>query len=258
MNKLSNAIGIALIFNDYMKVFNIIAGVCSIIGIGVLIFSDYTNSIIALSCLVCFLILLLGLVLETVRRFIRNAYKEPYEKVSVFMKFETLDSTHSEFEMYRVIQAKRIVLLEVEQHFKWSGTKRPKVTSKTQIVKDVLNNDTNTYDKAILVFKKPLLFNETGVLHFHAELDDYDGKASPCLEHKVDMPVNIIHFRIILRHKNDAFNASAKLMRRKIDSCNITGFEILESVSFDMKLKSYEYHLINPEVGYFYRIEWEK
>ena len=241
-----------------MKVFNVIAGVCSIIGVIVLIFSNYVNSIIALSCLICFLILLLVLVLETVRRFIKNSHVEPYEKVSVFMKFETSDSTHSIFEMYRVIQAKRIVLTEVEQYFKWSGTKLPKVTSKAQAVKNVINYDTNTYDKAILVLKNPLLFNETGVLHFHAELDDYDGKAIPCLEHKVDMPVNIIHFRIILRHKNDDFDVPAKLMRRKIDSCNIAVFETLESISFDKRSKSYEYHLISPEVGYFYRIEWEK
>lgn len=255
---MSNAGSIALIFDDNMKVFNIVTGVCSIIGVIVLLFSDYVNSVIALLCLVCFLILLLILVIETVRRFIKKSNVESYEKVSVFMKFETSDSTHSIFEMYRVIQAKRIVLTEVEQFFKWSGSRLPKVTSKAQLVKDVVNNDTNTYDKAILVLKEPLLFNETGVLHFHAELDDYDGKAIPCLEHKVDMPVSIIHFRIILRHKNEGFDVPAKLMRRKIDSCNIAGFETLESVTFDTRSKSYEYHLISPEVGYFYRIEWEK
>lgn len=241
-----------------MKVFNIITGVCSIVGVIVLIFTKDLSSLIALCCLVCFLIFLLILVLETVRRFIKNSHVEPYEKVSIFMKFETDDSTHSIFEMYRVIQAKRIILTEVEQYFKWSGTKLPKVTSKFQIVKNVINYDTNTYDKAILTLKNPLLFNETGVLHFHAELDDYDGKAIPCLEHKVDMPVNIIHFRVILRHKNDEFDLPAKLLRRKINTCNVVGFETLESISFDKRSKSYEYHLISPEVGYFYRIEWEK
>lgn len=75
-----------------MKLLNSIAGVCSIIGVTVLLFSDYVNSIIALICLICFLIFLLVLMLETVRRFIKNSHVEPYEKVSVFMKFETLES----------------------------------------------------------------------------------------------------------------------------------------------------------------------
>ncbi|GHT41276.1 hypothetical protein AGMMS49965_10820 [Bacteroidia bacterium] len=48
---------------------------------------------------------------------------------------------------------------------------------------------------------------------------------------------------------------------RKEHTTMLTGdvaYETIETVTFDNPCKSYEYHLLEPEVGYFYRIEWQK
>ena len=93
--------------------------------------------------------------------FVKRSNENNHLKVSVFTKFEALDKTHSIFETYRVIQSKRLVLSEIDQNFKWSGSQLPKVSSRFQKVKDVITNE-HDYDKAILTFEKPLLYNETG------------------------------------------------------------------------------------------------
>lgn len=69
---------------------------------------------------------------------------------------------HITHKTYRVIQSKRIILTEVEQNFKWSGSQMPVITSRLQEVVNVISNNRDTYDQAILKLKKPLLFNETG------------------------------------------------------------------------------------------------
>ena len=188
--------------------------------------------------------------------FVKRSNENNHLKVSVFTKFEALDKTHSIFETYRVIQSKRLVLSEIDQNFKWSGSQLPKVSSRFQKVKDVITNE-HDYDKAILTFEKPLLYNETGVVHFRAETDDYDGKAKPYLDYKVESYINIIHYRVILKYKDD-FQQPAKVLKRPIDCKTPTEYEEIGSITFDERAKCYEYYLINPAPGYFYRIQWEK
>ena len=237
-------------------IFNFFAGIASIIGIVILAFSDKTNTIIALSFFCgCLLILLISIV-WAIYSFIKQGNGNNHLKVSVFTKFEALDETHSIFETYRVIQSKRLVLSEIDQNFKWSGSKLPTVSSKFQEVKDVITNKRD-YDKAVLTFKRPLLYNETGVVHFRAETDDYDGKAKPYLDYRVESYINMIHYRVILKYKN-SFHQPAKVLRKPIECKNPTEYTEIGSITFDEQAKCYEYYLINPEPGYFYRIQWEK
>lgn len=235
-----------------------IGSIASIIGLIIFCFSDQTGLIVSLSFFCICLLLILIATISVLFSFIKNENNVPYKKVSVFTRYETSDGIHIAYETYRVIQSKRIILTEVKQGFKWSGSKMPVITSRLQEVANVISHNDNTYDQAILKLKKPLLFNETGTVHFHAEMDDFDGCASPYLDFKVDMPVNIIHYRIILKHKPANYCIPAKLLKRKIDTAIPAEYIPISSVEFDKESKSYEYHLIAPEVGYFYRLEWKK
>lgn len=89
-------------------------------------------------------------------------------------------------------------------------------------------------------------------------MDDFDGKALPHLDYRVDMSLSIIHFRVILRHKGDDFERPAKILRRRVQCEHPTEYEEIGSVAFDKRSRSYQYNLIDPEVGYYYRLLWEK
>lgn len=141
--------------------------------------------------------------------------------------------------------------------FKWSGSRLPKVSSKFQEVKDIII-EKQDYDRAILKFKRPLLYNETGVVHFRAETDDFDNTAKPHLDYRVEAPINIIHYRVVLKHKPSNFKTPAKILKKPIHSKHPVEYEEVGSVTFDEKAKSYEYYLTDPEIGYFYRLQWEK
>ena len=45
--------------------------------------------------------------------------------------------------------------------------------------------------------------------------------------------------------------------RRKINAIN-ANYEKLKEIAFDSSTKSYEYHLLKPEINYNYRIRWER
>ena len=90
------------------------------------------------------------------------------------------------------------------------------------------------------------------------ELDDVDGKSLPHVETRVTDEIDIIHYRIILKHKSETYDKNAILERCKMNSNMSSNFEKIKEIAFDKNTKSYEYHLLNPEVQYYYRITWEK
>lgn len=240
-----------------LAVFNFVAGFASIVSVLFLVFSDEANALIALAFFCLFLLITLFSILRVLQMFVRKENERDHKKVSVFTTFETLDETHSRFETYRVIQSKRLVLSEVDQNFKWSGSKMPRLSSDLQTIRMVQTKD-GDYDKAVLVLKRPLVYNETCTIHFRAEMDDFDGKAQPHLDYRVDMSLSIIHFRVILRHKGDEFARPAKVLRRRVQCEHPADYEEIGSVAFDKRSRSYQYNLIDPEVGYYYRLTWEK
>lgn len=96
------------------------------------------------------------------------------------------------------------------------------------------------------------------MVHFHANMDDVDNTAQPHLDVKVEEPISVVDFRVILAYKDSNFSERAQFMRKPINSGIPTDYQVLETVSFNTYSKSYEYVLTNPEVGYFYRLEWIK
>ena len=75
---------------------------------------------------------------------------------------------------------------------------------------------------------------------------------------KVNSAMNVIHFRVTLKNKNGDFCKPAKILKKPIESTIPLGYEQYGSIPFDKQSKSYQYCLTDPEIGYFYRLEWEK
>ena len=239
------------------KLFNIIAGLASIIGVFYLFFTDKENGVIALCAFCVFLFFLLVAIWLGIYKLIRKEHPIDYKKITVFTSYETNDGIHGIYEVFKVIQSKRLILHQIEHNFKWTGSKMPEVSSELQEIKEVKESTANEYDKAILLLKRPLGYNETGTIHFKALTDDFDDKAQPHLDFKVDNVVNVIHFRVTLKHKEN-FSQPAKLLKKPIESKIPAEYEQYGSVSFDKQSKSYQYYLTDPEIGYYYRLEWEK
>lgn len=238
--------------------FNIIAGICSIASLLLLLFGHKTSAYIALGLFVLFLLSVILLLVYWIYQFVKKEYPEDYTRISAFSTYETTDGVKGIYERYRIIQSKRLVMTSTWFQFKWSGSKIPKLSSNLQTIEGSPVDGGKDYDKIKLVFKEPLRFNDTATIHFRAEVDDVDGAAGPYDCYKVETPIQLIHFRITLKHKPSDFNKPAKLQRCLINSPMHTNFETIEDVPFDKNSKSYQYDVNHPEVGYFYRILWDK
>ena len=237
----------------------ILSGISSIAGFVVALCSDKDKAIIVLIAIIIFLIALLLSVWYAISKIVHIEHEKDYLKLSFFTKYECLDKTHVAYDGYRLIQSKRAFLPDIKWSFKWTGSRPPIISSSLQNCNgQIIASPSNDYDHAILKFKKALYYNESAVVHFHADMDDVDGTAQPHLDVRVDEPISVVEFRVILAYKAPDFAEQARFMRKPINSRVPTDYQILETVNFNSHSKSYEYVLTNPEVGYFYRLEWVK
>ena len=181
--------------NWLLKAFNITAGCASILGVFFLFFTNEENGKIALLAFSLFLLLMLIATWVGIVKAIKKEYLEDYKKITVFTSYETSDGIHGVYEVFKVIQSKRLVLQQIEHNFKWTGSKRPEISSALQDIKQIVESDNNNYDKAVLTLRKPLKFNETGTIHVKALTDDFDYRAQPHLDYKVNNEINVIRKR---------------------------------------------------------------
>ncbi len=240
--------------------FAFFASFASILGLVFLFISNKYAIFIALAFFSLMLLAFTSYLIYFLFRILKsNDGNGDHENRSTFIKYETTDGKHIIYETYKLLQCKKPILTEMDYNFKWSGSIMPKITSDLQDVINVVDEkNPDSYDKAILKFKKPLHYNQNSVLHFKAELDDVDGKSLPHVETRVIDEIDIIHYRIILKNKNDNYDSNAILTRCKMNSKMSAKFEKIKEIEFDKTTKSYEYHLLNPDVQYYYRITWEK
>ena len=237
----------------------ILSGISSIAGFVIALCSDKDKAIIVLVAIIVFLVALLLSVWYAISKIVHKEHDRDYLKLSFFTKYECLDRTHIAYDGYRLIQSKRAFLSDIKWAFKWTGTRPPRISSSLQSCNgQIIASSSNDYDHVVLKFKKALFYNESAVVHFHADMDDVDGKAQPHLDVKVEDPISVVDFRVILAYKEADFAEQARFMRKPINSKVPTDYQILETVNFNTHSKSYEYVLTNPEVGYFYRLEWVK
>ena len=150
-------------------------------------------------------------------------------------------------------------LSQIEYKFKWSGSLMPKIWSNSQVIDNVVHNDdAKLWDSAILKFKKPLTYNESTVVHVKTENDDHDGTAKPFIYCRLEYPIDIMQFRVLLAYKPEGYAEKAiferKLISQEIDS----DYEYLESVEFNCLYKQYYHVVVDPSPGYIYRLRWVK
>lgn len=243
------------LFNSY---FVVLGSLASIIGFVLTFLSNQYAVIVALSFFCLSVVLFVIAAIRTLHSLQEKYYPEPYLKISSFFVFETNDGVHSTFETYRMIQSKRTYLSKIDYKYKWTGKIPPEITSNHKVYQLPPNNNPNEFDKAIITLNKPLSYNETAVLQIKTINDDIDGLAQPYLECRLDAPIDIIQFRVLLAYKPDKYSKQA-ILKRKIISAEISSrYEVLCSVPFQSDYKQYYHIMTNPEPGYFYKLEWEK
>lgn len=246
--------------NTFIKpYFAFAASVCSVIGLVVVVLSDKEATIIALVTLcLCIVLILIG-VLLAIKKMVNKNYGKEYKGISSFYVYQTDDGEKSTFETYRLIQCKRMFLSQIEYKFKWSGSIMPKIWSNSQIVEHIVHHeDSQQWDSAVLKFRKPLTYNESTVVHIKTENDDHDGTAKPYIYCKLESPIDIMQFRVLLAYKPDDYEEKAIFERKLISQEIDTDFEYIESVEFNCLYKQYYHVVVNPSPGYIYRLRWVK
>lgn len=239
--------------------YGFLASLCSILSLVLLFVNSRMALIIALSVFCIGLLIVTYGIVRGINKMIQDNSKEEYKRIASFFIFQSNDGVKSTFEVFRTIQSKRLFLSEIPYNFKWTGSAQPILTSRSQQITDVkYNPDKNQWDEATIRFSQPLKYNECTIVNVRTENDDFDNTAKPYLTSKLETPIDMICFRVLLAYKPNDYNTPAKLMRKKIGTEIDGDFVLIGSVPFDREHKSYYHCLINPEPGYTYRIEWQK
>jgi len=240
------------------KFLAIVASVASIISLVILIFNDSYKALIALIFLISVILILFVLVCIILKNYLKQAFPSGYAKISTINRYETKDAKKITYEVYKHIQCKKAFLTEYDHGFDWTGSKLPKISSNLEIGTPDISKNINDYDKIHLQFEKPLLYNEIGIVHLRMDLDDSNQKSSPHIEIRVSEPTSMIQFQVILKYKPNKYNKDAVLMRKKIDQKKPEDYKDIDIVSFDRSTKSYDHTLLDPDVGYYYKLLWER
>jgi hypothetical protein len=236
-----------------------LGGLASVIGLIVLIVKgNDVAAFIALGAIIVFISLVFARIYFVTRRFLERRYEDRFRKIASFVEFKTDDGDHYVCEWFKQVQFKRLVGSEYNHGFYWSGSEPPDIESDLQDVNGVSKTPEGHYDKVYLNFKKPLLYDESEMVHVKMSLDDSDDIAEPYLETKVDEPIKLVSWRVELRHKPDDFNKKALVKKKKIEAQVSPTYGLITSVPFSHDSKSYTYKLTDPDPGYYYKIEWEK
>lgn len=230
----------------------------SILGIILVFLANKTAVIIALAFTCVILLVALLVVIRTLNQYLETTHDEDYEKIASFAEFRTDNGVNSTYDTYRLIQCKRLMLTSIEYPFKWTGSKFPHISSNCQKIINPSPSSMNEWDKVTLEFDRPLLYNQSSVIHFHTDNDDSDNVAKPYVSLRVTSPIAFIQFRSIITCYPKGYNVPAKFERKKISSNFDTQWENLASIPFDEKSHSYLCQLPNPEPEYTYRLRWEK
>lgn len=237
----------------------IFASICSIASLALLFVNHVWTGIVALVVFCLGLIVLLCRILHGINQLVCDNSEEEYKKISSTFIYQSSDGVKSTFEVSRSIQCKRVFLTEIPYSFKWTGSTKPKIESRIHSLVNISHNqDKNCWDNAVVRFNHPLRYNECTVINVKIETDDVDGSAKPWISSRLDSPIEMLTYRILLAYKDCNFNSPAVFERKMISSQIDRDYEVIGSVPFDKEHKSYYYCYTNPEPGYIYRIRWEK
>lgn len=233
--------------------------ICSIAGLVMCFSNNKTAIIIALTIVILCLLIIVFQIIRVINKFIDENSSEDYKRISTFLIFKSNDGVKSTFEVYRTIQCKRLFLTEIPYNFKWTGAIPPKIESVSQKISPLIHNENkNEWDTAKITFNHPLKYNDCTVISIKTTNEDTDNTAKPWISSRLDTPIEVLGFRVLLSYKSNEYAKPAYFERKKIVSQIDEDFEFIESVEFDKDHKLYYHTKTNPEPGYIYRLRWEK
>lgn len=206
---------------------------------------------------VVFLLLLLVLIFYGIHKFMTTHNENGHIVKSAFSTYISYDGKKIEYESFFHIQCKKLWMDKYNWRYNWTGNDTPVVESKIQkVVESIVAKDKYNFATAVLKFNKPIVYNETLPVHFSSIMNDEDCVSKTHLLLRVTNPTDIVSFKAILPYKERASNAI--LERKKIDALVDTDFELIKYIPFNTETKSYSSELVSPEIGYFYRMRWER
>ena len=215
------------------------AAIASLVSLGAMLMLDRWQATLALITLVFFLAALLAVVYAALTRHMRNRYPDGYSRISTFARY-TSDGKIVRYEAYRTIQCRQPLMSAFLHGYKWTGSGRPRITSTLQTVGTRSDGGASDYDCVGLAFPRPY------------------GASEPHVEFRVHEPVELIVWRVGLRHVPRHYRKEARVTRRRIDARFNARPEHVAQVGFDAPVWGYQYHVTRPEPGYFYCLEWDR
>lgn len=234
-----------------------IAAAASLVSLVAMLVLDRWHATLALVAIILFLATLLVVVYAALTKHLRAKYPDGYSRISTFARYSS-DGRMVRYETYKHIQCRQPLMSSFRLGFKWTGSQPPRITSDLQTVRGLSDGGPNDYDCVELAFERPLLYGEAAVVHHDMEIDDSDGASEPHVEFRVHEPVDLIVWRVQLRHLSRQHRREARVTRRRIDARFNARPEPVAQVSFDATARGYEYHVTRPEPGWFYCLAWDR
>jgi hypothetical protein len=224
-----------------------------------LFLNNETATIIALSVFSISLIVVILKLFSTLNKVVRNQTKNGYLNIATYCRYHTNDAKIIQFDIQKHIICKQPVINHYLHNFYWTGSTNPVFSSETMVFDSFVKGGDGSYDKAKFLFKKPLLYNDVGVVQLNILLDDSDQKSSTYISSNVDAPINLLHYEVILKYKSNRYNVpDARFLRKDNTSAVDLGYRLLKTIPFDHQTASYECTWYDLIVGFSYRLEWDR
>lgn len=236
------------------------AGIASIVGLAVVfITEDPIKGWIALSVVIAFLVYVAVQLTVTLHRLIKQKYPDGYIRLATHVRYTCIDGKTVEYEVQKIIQSKAPCLLTVEHGFKWSGTKKPEITCDLHEITAIRPGVSKLqFDTIVIQLREALLYNQVGVIPIKMVIDDSDHKSNTYVSHKIEVPTQVISWRIELGGTHDRSHSPARLTRCPIKSEVTSDWEFVRSVPYHSIHRCYEEQLLYPDPNYFYRLAWDR
>lgn len=237
------------------KIFAVVSGVCSIVGVVSMFLLDKDRFLVAVIVYSIAITAFFIAVYIHVLRSLSFRYKDKYKRIAVLNTFTCDDGKTVVFETRKFIQSKAPFLNEVTYERKWQGRGMPIFKVNGHPVNYSTNGNPDEFDKVSIKLDKTLAYNETSfyTTSHECQYSEYE----PRFGCKVDEPTDFIQFRILLGSKNGK-QKPAKLYKRSLKSGGVSTDQLIKSIDFDQKHKLYFYVIEHPEIGYNYFIVWDK
>lgn len=244
-------------FNSFLKAyyfgyFSLLVNLITLGGFIVIFTKEAYAVIISLITLVLFLLVILIRFLLIVRTFLLFKSEDGLHKFATYVRYSTVDGNIVDYEIHKYIQCKTFMIDKVKHRYHWTGSKKPVISSDLQHVVKTVENQ-GSYDEIYLEFKKPLVYNDFCVTHVRMKIDDSDQHGKKYISIKITEPVQLLSFRIDLKHLVSYKNARVTKSKANLP---YPPDELITDIPFDQSTRSYEYIINNPDFGYHYKIDW--